>query len=182
MISPSLAKHKYWTEGVWDYSQVRPKHKNAIRHPGGITILAKHNIWPGLRLVENSEIFLWIRLEKYFFNLENEIFLCGAYIPPKNSTQNILSKTDYFDYLENSIFKYRDKGNIVIMCGLNARTGTEDHTLCLDNNISQFLPDINSVQDGNPCSCDDKTNSYGRMLLKLCNNHNLKIANGQLYG
>ena len=76
-------------EGFWDYSQVRPKHKNAIRHSGGITIYAKHNIRPGLRLVENSQIFLWIRLEKYFFNLENDIFLCGAYIPPKNTTQNI---------------------------------------------------------------------------------------------
>ena len=32
------------TEGFWDYSQVRPKHRNAIRHSGGITILAKHNI------------------------------------------------------------------------------------------------------------------------------------------
>ena len=28
-------------EGSWDYSQVRPKHKNAIRHSGGITVLAK---------------------------------------------------------------------------------------------------------------------------------------------
>ena len=74
MISPSLAKHKYWTEGFWDYSQVRPKHKNAIRHSGGIIILAKHNIQPGLRLVENSEGFLWIRLEKSFFNLENDLF------------------------------------------------------------------------------------------------------------
>ena len=45
-------------EEFWDYSQVRPKHKNAIRHSGGITILAKHNIRPGLRVVENSEGFL----------------------------------------------------------------------------------------------------------------------------
>ena len=65
------------------------------------------------------------------------------------------------------------------MGNLNARTGIEDHTLCLDNHISQLLPDANSIQDGNQCSCDDKTNSYGRILLKLCNNHNLKIANGQ---
>ena len=31
-------------EGFWDYSQVKPKHKNAIRHSGGINILAKYNI------------------------------------------------------------------------------------------------------------------------------------------
>ena len=84
-----------------------------------------------------------------FFNLENDIFLCGAYIPPKNATQNILSKRDYFGYLENSILKYKDKENIVIMGNLNARTGIEGHTLCPDNYISQLLPDTNSIQDGN---------------------------------
>ena len=155
-------------EGFWDYSQVRPKHKNAIRHSGGIIILAKHNIQPGLRLVENSEGFLWIRLEKSFFNLENDLFFCGAYIPPKNTTQNILSKTDYFESLENSIFKYKDKGHITLMGDLNAWTGIEDHTLCpVDKHISQLLPDTNAIQDGNQYSCDDKTNSYGRILLKL---------------
>ena len=154
-------------EGFWDYSQVRPRHKNATRHSGGITIIAKHNIRPELKLVENSEGFLWIRLEQSFFKLENDIFLCGAYIPPKNTTQNILSKTDYFGSLENSILKYKDKGNIVIMGDLNARTGIEDHTLCLNNHLSQLLPDTNAIQDGNPCSCDDKKNSYGRILLKL---------------
>ena len=32
------------------------------------------------------------------------------------------------------------------------------------------------------CSCDDKTKSSGRTLLKLCNKHNLRIANGQTPG
>ena len=31
-------------EGYCNYSQIRPKYKNAIRHSGGITILAKHII------------------------------------------------------------------------------------------------------------------------------------------
>ena len=68
------------------------------------------------------------------------------------------------------------------MGDLNARTGIENHTLCLDNHITQLLLDKNSIQDGNWCSCDDKTNSHGRILLKLCNNHNLIIANGQTPG
>ena len=66
------------------------------------------------------------------------------------------------------------------MDDLNAWTGIEDLTLCLDNHISQLLSDTNSIQDGNQCSCDDKKN--GRIFLKLCNNHDLKIANGQTPG
>ena len=60
------------------------------------------------------------------------------------------------------------------MGDLNARTGIGDHTLCFDNHISQLLPDTISIQNGNRYSCNDKTNSYDRILLKLCNNHNLK--------
>ena len=45
-------------EGFWDYSQIRPKHKNAIRHSGGISILVRYNIRPGLKLIENAEGFL----------------------------------------------------------------------------------------------------------------------------
>ena len=46
-------------EGFWDYSQVQTKHKNAIRHSGGISILVRYNIRPGLKLIENAEGFLW---------------------------------------------------------------------------------------------------------------------------
>ena len=85
-------------KGYWDYSQKRPKYKNAIRHSGGITILAKHinNIIRfGIKLVENAEVFLCFKLDKNFFQTENGIFLCVAYIPPKNTTMNILAKTGY---------------------------------------------------------------------------------------
>ena len=76
-------------EGFWDYSQVCSKHKNAIRHPGGIAVLAKNHIRFGLNLVEDTERFLW-------FRLENDIFLCGAYMPPNNTTPTITTKKDYF--------------------------------------------------------------------------------------
>ena len=171
-------------ENFWDFSQVRPKHEKAIRHSGGITILAKHDIRPGIRLVENSEGFLWIRLEKSFFKLENDIFLCGAYIPPKNTTQNI-SKTDYFGKLEKSILEYKGKGNILIMGDLNARTGNKGNAkFAYDKHLSNLLPDVS--KDWNTIevrsSCDDKVNTSGRTLLNICNNHNLRIANGQTPG
>ena len=65
---------------------------------------------------------------------------------------------------------------------LNAWIGIEDHPLRIDNHISQLFPDANSIQDGNQCYCDDKTNLCGRILLKLCDNPNLNIANGQTPG
>ena len=93
---------KFNIEKFWDFSQVRPKHKQAIRHSGGITVLAKYNIRPGLKLVENTEGFLWFRLDKTFFKFKNDIFLYGACIPPRNTTTNVNVKTDYFGNLEKS--------------------------------------------------------------------------------
>ena len=98
---------KITIEGYWVYSQIRPKHKNAIRFSGGITVLAKQIIRPGIKVVENTEEFLWFKLDKNFFQTGNDIFLCGAYIPPKNTTKNILAKTDYFGNFEKAILKYK---------------------------------------------------------------------------
>ena len=83
----------------------------------------------------------------------------------------MLSKADYLGSLENSI-----------MSDINARTSIEDHNLCLDYQIGQLSPDTNSIQDGNRCFCSHEKSSYGRILLKLCNNHKLTIANGQTPG
>ena len=48
-----------------------------------------------------------------FFQTDNDIFPCGVYIPSKNTTQNILSKTDYLADYEKVILKYQEKGNIL---------------------------------------------------------------------
>ena len=75
-------------EGFRDFSQVRQKHFNAIRHSGGIAVLVKIIMRQGVRLAEDSEGFIRLQLEKSFFNLQNDVSLCRAYIPPSNTTQN----------------------------------------------------------------------------------------------
>ena len=87
-------------EGFWDYSRARPKHKDVIRHSGGIKVLAKNPIRVGLKLVEDTEGSLWFRLEKSLLQLDNNIFLCGAYIPPSNTTPTITTKMNYFGKLQ----------------------------------------------------------------------------------
>ena len=172
-------------EGFWDYSQVRPKHKNAIRHSGGITVLAKNHLRFGLKLVEDTEEFLWFRLKKSLFQLENDIFLCAAYIPPNNTTPTITTKKYYFGKLNEILIKYNDKGDVVIMGDLNARTGNESslHEK-IGNQLSHLLPDIEAttLETSNRCFCDVKVNTSGRKVLIICNSHSLEIANDQIPG
>ena len=58
--------------------------------------------------------------------------------------------------------------------------------MCHENNI--YIAEIatennnNTSLKGDRSSCDDKTNTLVWKLLKICHNHNLNIANGQIPG
>ena len=93
---------------------------------GGITVLEKNHVRFGLKLVGNAEGFLWFRLEKSLFQLQNDIFLYGAYIPPNNNTPTITTKAGYFGKLNEMLIKYKIKWDILIMGDLNSKTGNKD--------------------------------------------------------
>ena len=101
---------KFLWERDWDYSQIRLKHENAIRYAGGITVLANNDVKIWSESNGGYRWFLWFQLEKSLFQLENDIFHCGAYIPPNNNTPAITTKTDYFGKLNDTLIKYKDKG------------------------------------------------------------------------
>ena len=71
------------------------------------------------------------------------------------------------------------------MGDLNARIGNKDNTLNkkLNGDLGHLLPttmELSNSQDR--CSCDNSVNTAGRKLIKLCNNHSLRVANGQTPG
>ena len=97
-----------------------------------------------------------------------------------STTANIATKTDYLGNLEKSILKYKNKGNIIIMGDLNARIGNKDNTLNkkLNEDLGHLLPtakELSISQDR--CSCDKSVITAGKKLIKLCNNHSLRVAN-----
>ena len=100
----------------------------------------------GRKLVEDLEGFFWFWIEKSLFQFENDIFLCGAYILPMTPHLPLLRKTNYFGKLNEILIKYKDKGDILIMGDLNARTGNEDglHEK-LGKLLNHLLPDIEAL-------------------------------------
>ena len=96
---------------------------------------------PGIKLVKDEEGFIWFKLLKSFFELDNDLFVCAAYIPPQNTTRRISNKTDYWENLTKSIIDYNSKGNILITGDLNARVGINKYELNLrDKQIDQLCP------------------------------------------
>ena len=177
-------KQKLNLEGFWDYSQIRPKHEKAIRHSGGITVLVKDNLRPGIKMIKNEEGFIWLKMSKTFFRLQNDVFICATYIPPERTTVRINKKTDYWENFIKSLIEFSSLGNILITGDLNARTGiTYEEQIINSNHLNQMFPNhqnINYTSGRN--NCDSKTNKYGKKLLEICTAFNLNIANGIIAG
>ena len=127
--------------GFWDFSQVRVKRKKAGRYSGGITIFVKENLRPGLKILNSkSEGFIWVKLERKFFNTPKDIFICATYIPPKYSIMHNSSlDIDYFTVLSNDLMKYIDQGNVLLLGDFNSRLGKGDQFSHLNH---QFLDDM----------------------------------------
>ena len=53
-------------------------------------------------------------------NLQNDLYLCGIYIPPEKTTY---FDTEIFDNLENEITSFSAKGDVMLVGDFNARTG-----------------------------------------------------------
>jgi exonuclease III len=98
----------------------RKKQRRSKRFSGGIVILYKSKLHKGiyeLQDMSTSKYRIWLKLDKVFFGLEKDLFICACYIPPVNSPYY----DDDFLKLETEISQVYDKGNILLIGDLNAR-------------------------------------------------------------
>jgi exonuclease III len=124
-----------------DYSivmNIRPKSPKATKHSSGIAICVRKTIKAGITFlpITNTE-FMWIKLNKTFFNMPENVFIAVVYKCPENSSY--ASKTgDIFELLEIDIAKYSQEGTCLLCGDFNGRTGTlPDY--CIADNIDKHI-------------------------------------------
>ena len=128
--------------------------------------------------------FHWIQLQKEFFNLHNDIFICTVYYPP--STSAYLSNdndSEIFQLIEKDIFTYQNLGNIIICGDFNARCGAGNDFVT--DYVDDYVPtDACYVVDycKKRQSKDSKFDTRGKELLDFCIGNNLSILNGRMLG
>ena len=161
----------------------RKKKKSARKNSGGILMIYKETYEEGITKMHSSDKhFIWIRLDHSFFHIPDDIYLCGAYIPPANSTHfkdeddmTILQK------LQEDIAKYSNLGKILIIGDLNSRIGLLEEQISFINEHDNRDEIFESIDIPTRNSLDQGKNSSGKRLIEIMSDANLLCLNGRQY-
>ena len=73
---------------------------------GGISVGVRTNLRKGVKILPfSSSEYIWIRLDRKFFNLKRDLFIAGAYIAPRNSHYFSLND-NIFEMIESDKAKF----------------------------------------------------------------------------
>ncbi|CAG2216238.1 unnamed protein product [Mytilus edulis] len=175
-------------EGYNIISKVRKKTKKAKRHSGGIIVMIKKQFYKGISYLKDatsSQNRLWLKLDKYFFGLKQDLYLCAVYIPPFSSAHY----DSDLENLENEISSFSIEGQIILIGDFNSRTAMKADYIENDSDeINNFdgidlLPEsyITDI-DIRRVNQDSTLNTLGNKLLELCSSSRLRILNGRFLG
>ena len=170
-------------QGFRAISFCRPKASLARKPSGGITVFYKSHI-SGIKVVKIAEHAIWIKLQKQNFHLTNDVYLAFSYLPPENSSFSQKSDNDILNAIEEDLLFFCNKGDIILMGDLNARTSTESEVIV--NDTDKFLPNyVNYEEDLQllpRMNQDETSNTRGKALIELCTATGLRILNGRKPG
>lgn len=147
---------------------------------GGIALGFKNNLKQGITLVSYHNDYIWCKLDKHFFHTKKDVFVCAAYIPPKESPY---FNSDIFHELEGDIAKLSKDGYIMLAGDFNARTGCLLDFISSDN--CHHIPGDNIPSHSDfkrRKNFDNHLNEHGNALLDICKTCDLRILNGRTKG
>ena len=168
----------------------RSRRKNARRDSGGLVCFIKKNIFKGVKNINwEYEDGIVIELNKIFFGFNDNLYIIAPYIKPSTSSRNVITcDSDAFDVVTDKLADLSPKGDVLIVCDLNARTGSlEEYTNITDNDETDFVTDRSITPHDllslglsiDRTSQDTTVNEYGLKLVNLCKMSDLIILNGR---
>ena len=179
------------TERYYCFNKSRKKAKKAKLYSGSISVLVKKSLRKGIKSFSSkSSRFVWWKLDKHFFNLDEDTFVCSVYIHPTNSKYFGQSEIDPYDKLESDLIHYGKLMKLMLMGDFNSRKGQLDDTPEFNLGPVPFIDsfvEVSAFQDVtiHPSSkklhsMDQTTNRYGCSLTNICISHNLRFFNGRM--
>ena len=158
------------------------KHRKARRSSGGVALLYKEEIKDGIEILANHhDSVIWLRLDKGFFHLDKDVFICGIYLWGEDSPCYNAVHVDFFELLQQDINEYENEGSVFLIGDFNSRVGIRDDFIIHDIfngeiDFDDYLPDVPLSR----ASSDKTCNAFGLKLIDLCKATGCRIANGRL--
>ena len=163
----------------------RPKSKKARKSSGGTAVFIKNTISKGVSHVKSpSNKFIWLKLCRNFFNLQQDTFVAVIYIPPGNSTFLRSNECDLIGALEGDVQHFSKLGGLILLGDFNGRTATEPDSVISDSvkhgpSTPDYILDQCLTTRLNQDVC---LNERGKAILDLCVSARLRILNGRKLG
>ena len=89
------------------------QNRRAKRSSGGVAVFIKNEIANGVTVVKTvHDSIIWLKLDKVFFNLKEDIYLAGAYVWVENSPAYNVINCDFFQILQEDLFYYQDSTGV----------------------------------------------------------------------
>ena len=107
------------------HSYRRLQNKRAKRSSGGLIIYIREQYQKGVKIVKNDiDCLIWLKFDKNFFQIQNDIYLAVTYIAPENSPVHSVYEIDIFQKLQLDISYHKEKGKVFVCGDLNCRTAS----------------------------------------------------------
>lgn len=165
----------------YTFSLNRTPLKTAKTDSGGIALICKQKLKSGIAILPTtSEDYMWVRLNKSFFNLSKDLYICAIYNPPPGSTYSQRQLCDPLEKIEEDIIKFSKVGDIMMVGDLNARTSSCPDSINGDSDIVFPIYANDNIPTRN--SMDKTLDSRGKHLLEICIQSQLCILNGRCLG
>ena len=151
------------------------------RFSGGISAIIDESLRKGVTRVDiKCDYGIWLRLNKQIFGFEDDIFLCGIYIPPKDSPY---WPKDVYNCLEKDVMSLSQRGQITLMGDMNARTSDINEIIVPDKHVDYLAyPEPSKVIPPKRIVRDNELDSEGKKLIQFCKHSDLVILNGRTFG
>ena len=176
-------------DGYKSFHKYRKKSKGARKNFGGLSVYIKESIVSGVRWLNTpSSEYTWVKLEKQYFGLVEDIYIAFVYLNP--STSSYQSNEDVLHLVSLDIAKYSKDGKCILLGDLNGRTGTgKDFAECESHIQIHDRTPVPEDYEYNTESLPLRRNQdvelpdgRGKDILDLCISTGLRILNGRMIG
>lgn len=171
-------------DGYHIEQNLRPRSFKAPHAFGGLAVGVRLTLVKGVKFLKptHSE-FMWFKICKKFFDIQQDIYICNVYVSPAGSSYS-LRRDDIFTLIEKDISRFSKQGKCILMGDFNARTNIEPDFVANDtckylNVHSDYIVDTPILRK----NIDTKNiDSHGKLLLEMCKSSGLRILNGRKLG